>query len=396
MIEKQKAKMSELIKDEVQNQKPVAADLSARASQLKYWLAFSKIYSIGTINLNRLMEHFGSIKECWHASSADLLKIEGFSTHTIERFLNERNSIGDLNKIEDYILSHDMQVITLADENYPYYLKQIYDPPIVLFVKGSLNNFNPQKSLAVVGSRKASHYIREVLRKILSEMKGHDITIISGMALGVDTCAHQTALDNGLNTIAVIGSGFDNIYPEKNRPLYKNIINSGGAIISEYFPSQKAAPWTFPRRNRIISGLSLGTLVGEAGLKSGALITAKLCLDQNRELMCIPGMVTNPNTEGTYKLIKEGAAVITRAEDIFNQLNWNFSPTFNAENKNIEPELSGNMQKIYRLLDLESKSFDTILKETNISIDELMMALTSLELEGVIKQLPGQQFVKNL
>ena len=140
----------------------------------------------------------------------------------------------------------------------------------------------------------------------------------------------------------------------------------------------------------------MGTLVGEAGLKSGALITAKLCLDQNRELMCIPGMVTNPNTEGTYKLIKEGAAVITRAEDIFNQLNWNFSPTFNAENKNIEPELSGNMQKIYRLLDLESKSFDTILKETNISIDELMMALTSLELEGVIKQLPGQQFVKNL
>lgn len=365
-------------------------------SDLKYWLAFSKIYSIGTIHLNRLMEHFGSIQESWHASSADLLKIEGFSTNTIGKFLEERNSIGDLNKIEEDILSHDMRVITLADENYPYFLKQIYDPPIVLFVKGSLNNLNENKSLAVVGSRKASHYIREVLRKIISELKGQNITIVSGMAVGVDTCAHQSALDNGLNTIAVIGSGFDNIYPERNRTLYKDIINSGGAIISEYFPSQKAAPWTFPRRNRIISGLSQGTLVGEAGLKSGALITAKLCLDQNRELMCIPGMVTNPNTEGTYKLIKEGAAVVTKAEDIFHQLNWDYINSFESENKNIEPELLENDQKIFKLLDLEPKSFDTILKETKMSIDELMMTLTSLELEGAIKQLPGQQFVKNL
>lgn len=365
-------------------------------SDLKYWLAFSKIYSIGTIHLNRLLEHFGSISESWHASFADLLQIEGFSTNTIEKFIGERNSLGDLNKLEEDVLSKNIQIITLADENYPYFLKQIYDPPIVLFIKGSLNNFNREKSLAVVGSRKASHYIKEVLRKMISGLKGQDITIVSGMAVGVDTCAHQAALDYGLNTIAVIGSGFDNIYPEKNKDLYKNIINSGGAVISEYVPSQKAAPWTFPRRNRIISGLSQGTLVGEAGLKSGALITAKLCLDQNRELMCIPGMVTNPNTEGTYKLIKEGAAVITKAEDIFNQLNWEIMTGFNAENKNIEPEFLGNEQKIFRLLDLEPKSFDTILEETKISIDELMMALTSLELEGVIRQLPGQQFVKNL
>jgi len=365
-------------------------------NDFKYWLAFSKIYSIGTIHLNRLLEHFGCIKESWHASSADLLNIEGFSASTIAKFLEERNSIEDLNKLEDDVLSSDMQVITLADENYPYYLKQIYDPPIALFVKGSLNNFNQHKSLASVGSRKASHYIKEVLRKIISELKGQDITIVSGMAVGVDTCAHQAALDNGLNTIAVIGSGFDNIYPEKNKTLYKDIINSGGAVISEYFPSQKAAPWTFPRRNRIISGLSQGTLVGEAGLKSGALITAKLCLDQNRELMCIPGMVTNPNTEGTYMLIKEGAAVITKAEDIFNQLNWDFISGFNSENKNIEPEFADNEKKIYNLLDLEPKSFDKILTETKMSIDELMMALTSLELEGIIKQLPGQQFVKNL
>lgn len=365
-------------------------------SDLKYWLAFAKIYSIGTIHLNRLLSHFGSISESWHSTPADLLKIEGFSSNTIAKFIEERSALNDLNKIEDGILNSNMQVITLADENYPYFLKQIYDPPIVLFIKGSLNNFNQEKSLAVVGSRKASHYIKEVLKKIITDLKGQNITIVSGMAVGVDACAHQAALDNNLNTIAVIGSGFDNIYPKNNRDLYNNIINSGGAVISEYFPDKKATPMTFPRRNRIICGLSQGTLVGEAGLKSGALITAKLCLDQDRELMCIPGMVTNPNTEGSYKLIKEGAAVVTQAQDIFNQLNWTQEMNFSAKNKNITSEFFGNEEKIYNFLDLEPKSFDNILEEINISIDELMMALTSLELEGVIKQLPGQQFVKNL
>jgi len=365
-------------------------------SDLRYWLAFSKIYSIGTLRLRKLLEYFDSIKDSWHASPADLQQIEGFSPKIIEKFINDRNSIGDLNKLEETILSKDIQIITMNNENYPFYLKQIYDPPIVLYIKGNLNNLNEEKSLAIVGSRRSSDYIKSILKKIISELKGQAITIVSGMAVGIDTCAHQAALDNGLNTIAVIGSGFDNIYPKQNRILFKNIINSGGAVISEYFPDQKADLWTFPRRNRIISGLSQGTLVGEAGLKSGALITAKLCLDQNRELMCIPGMIQSPNAEGTYKLIKEGAAVITKAEDILNQLNWEPANRFESENKNIEPELLGNEQKIYKLLELEPKSFDTILHETKMNIDELMMTLTSLELEGAIKQLPGQMFVKNL
>lgn len=363
---------------------------------LKYWLAFSKIFSIGIIHLKKLIDHFGTIEESWLAAPSDIQQIDGFSPKTIEKFISERNSIGDLNKLEEIISSKNIQIITYADEDYPYYLKQIYDPPIVLYIKGSLNSFNQEKSLAVVGSRRASHYAKEVLKKIISELKGHNITIVSGMAVGVDSCAHQAALDNGINTIAVIGSGFDNIYPEKNKTLYKNIINSGGAVVSEYFPDQKAAPWTFPRRNRIISGLSQGTLVGEAGLKSGALITARLTLDQNRELMCIPGMITNPNTEGTYKLIKEGAAVITKTEDIFHQLKWDNQTGFRAENGNSTSEFAGSEKKIMDILDLAPKSFDAVLEETKLDIDELMMALTSLELEGVIKQLPGQQFVRNL
>ena len=211
--------MSDLNKNELQ--KPPAKQSSALAfstpaSQIRYWLAFSKIYSIGTKRLEKLLEYFDSVKDSWHAAPADLQQIEGFSPKVIEKFIAERNSIGDLNKLEETILSKDIQIITMNDENYPFYLKQIYDPPIVLYVKGSLTSLNEERSLAVVGSRRSSNYIKDILKKIISELKGSDISIISGMAVGIDTCAHQAALDNGLNTIAVIGSGFDNIYPKQN------------------------------------------------------------------------------------------------------------------------------------------------------------------------------------
>ena len=367
-------------------------------SDLKYWLAFAKIYSIGTIHLRKMLDHFGNIEASWLAAPAELQRIEGFSAGVIEKFSAERNALQCLDCLEETVVNKDIQVITLEDENYPFYLKQIYDPPVALFIKGSLDRLNEHRSLAIVGSRKASHYIKEVLKKLIAEFKGTDVTIISGMAVGVDACAHQSALDNGLNTIAVIGSGLDHIYPKQNKELFKKIIDAGGAVITEYFPDKMASPMTFPRRNRIISGLSQGTLVGEAGLKSGALITARLCLDHNRELMCIPGMVTNPNTEGTYKLIKEGAAVVTKAEDILNQLNWEIKTGIQTDySKNTDPAFENSKEKvIYDLLDLEPKSFDTILAEAKMGIDELMLALTSLELDGTIKQLPGQQFVRNL
>jgi len=369
---------------------------SKNPDQLKYWLGFSKVYSIGTIHFEKMISYFHSIEEAWTAPSSELINIEGFTPNVISKFINERNSISDLNSLVEKISKDNIQVITLADDNYPVYLREIYDPPIVLYIKGDLSRLNQDRSLAVVGSRKASHYIKEVLRKIISELRGHDLSIVSGMAVGVDSSAHQAALDNDINTIAVIGSGFDNIYPEKNKKLFKDIIISGGAIVSEYFPTERAALWTFPRRNRIISGLAQGTLVGEAGLKSGALITARLCLEQNRELMCIPGNITNPNTEGSFKLIKEGAAVVTEAKDVFHHLNWEFS----TENLKIKSEKSLNIspqeQKIYSLLDLEPKMFDYLLDNSKLEIGELMMVLTSLELMGLIKQLPGQQFVKNL
>jgi len=364
---------------------------------LKYWLGFSKLYSIGTIHLKKMLSRFGSIEESWHATASDLLGIEGFHSSTINKFTEEKKSLKNLEKLEEEILEKNIKVITLEDENYPSYLKEIYDPPITLFIKGSLDYVNQDNCLAVVGSRKASHYIQEVLKKIIRDLKNTDITIVSGLATGVDTCAHSAAVDNGMCTIAVLASGFDHIYPASNKQLFRNIVENNGAVITEYFPDTQPLPMRFPRRNRIISGLSQGTLVAEAGLKSGALITANLCLEQNRELMCIPGMVTNPNTEGIHKLIKEGAAVVTRAEDILNLLGWQITSINNTLNKTVELNLLDNEKKIYDILDLgEPVMFDKLVEKSKLSVDELMTTLTSMELNGIITQLPGQKFVKNL
>lgn len=365
---------------------------------LKYWLGFAKIHSIGTVRLKKLLAHFDSIEESWHATASDLLEVESFGSATIKKFIEEKKSIKNLEQLEEGLHKKGIRVITLDDESYPYYLKQIYDPPIALFVKGSLENVNQEKCLAVVGSRKASHYIQQVVKKIICDLRGTGITIVSGMAAGVDSCAHNAALESGLPTLAVLGSGFDNVYPKSNKKLFENIQHNGAAI-SEYFPETKPLQMHFPRRNRIISGLSQGTLVAEAGLKSGALITANICLEQNRELMCIPGTITNPNTQGIFKLMKEGAAVVTKAKDILEVLEWTGDNMDININKNDKIKLLDNERKIYDILDLwggEPVVFDKLVENTKLSTDELMTTLTTMELNGIITQLPGQKFVKNI
>ncbi|MFH0703192.1 MAG: DNA-processing protein DprA [bacterium] len=359
---------------------------------LKYWLAFSKIGLIGTKFAQKLWESFGSIKEAWFATNSDLLEIEGLNPEKIQKFINKKKLVNPDELLEE-IYKKNIQVLTLEDKKYPFLLKQIYDPPPILFIKGSLDICNFDMALAIVGSRKASHYILEILNKIISELKESNITIISGMALGVDSCAHNAAIKNKLKTIAVLGSGLDNIYPKNNIELFKKIIDNNGAVISEYYPTESPELWKFPHRNRIISGLAQGTLIAEAGLKSGALITAKLCLDQNRELMCIPGLVTNPNTEGTHELIKEGAGLVTSAKDIFNHLNWQHINYLENNQDDLKNNLLDNEKKVYEILSLEPIQFDDILNESRLNIEELMCVLTSLELRGIIRQLPGQKYI---
>lgn len=356
---------------------------------IKYWVAFSSIEEIGSRFVQRLYNYFGDIETAYNASLSDLEQIDGLNIKQAQNFIDKRSKINP-DKVLDEILRRNIKIITFEDANYPYMLKNISDPPMVLYIKGDLKRCNLEKTLAVVGSRKASSNTKDVLTKILSEVRNTDICIVSGLASGIDTTAHQGALANNLKTIGVIASGFDFVYPTANKELYKKIEEEGGAILTEYFPTFEPLQWRFPQRNRIVSGLSYGTLVAEAALKSGALITANLCLEQGRELMCIPGLLSNPNTEGIYKLLKQGATMITCAEDIFNALNWEVK----KESQEIKSfcEFSEGEKKVLSSIEVEPKGFDTISFETGIQFDNLLTCLTNLELQGTIKQVEGEKY----
>ena len=244
-----------------------------------------------------------------------------------------------------------------------------------------------------MGSRRASTHGKQDLKKILSELAGTDICIVSGLASGIDTVAHTCAIENNLKTIGVIASGFDFTYPASNKTLYQNIENGYGAILSEYYPTFEPIKFRFPQRNRIVSGMSYGTLVAEASLKSGALITANLTLEQGRELMCIPGLISNPNTEGIYKLLKNGATLVTESSDILNALNWEIKTDTKGEQLTL-PMLTPDEEKIYKNLEIEEQGVDELLALTLLKLDDLLINLTTMELKGIIKQSGGDRYKK--
>lgn len=358
----------------------------------KYWIAFSSIEAIDSRFIQRLYNYFGDIETAWNASKSDLSQIEGLSVKKAENFLDARNKVNP-EKVLDEIIKRNLSFLTFDDESYPYMLKNISDPPMILYIKGDLGTCNLEKTLAVVGSRKSSTASKDVLIKILGEMRNTDICIVSGLASGIDTTAHQGALTNNLKTIGVIASGFDFVYPTSNRELYKKIEEGNGAILTEYFPTFEPLPFRFPQRNRIVSGISYGTLVAEAAIKSGALITANLCLEQGRELMCIPGLVSNPNTAGIYKLLKQGATMVTCANDILSALNWEIKPEKQLKmNLSASSEFSQDEKKILSSIEIEPKGFDKISTETEIDFNDLLTALTTLELQGAIKQIEGEKY----
>lgn len=355
----------------------------------KYWVAFSSIEEIDSKFTQRLYNYFGDIETAYNASLNDLSQIEGLSVKKAQTFIEKRAKVNP-DKVLDEIIQRKISFLTFDDENYPYMLKNISDPPMILYVKGDLKLCNLDKTLAVVGSRKASTNAKDVLAKILGELRNTDVCIVSGLASGIDTTAHQGALVNNLKTIGVVASGFDFVYPTSNRDLYKKIEDGNGAIISEYFPTFQPLQFRFPQRNRIVSGLSYGTLVAEAAIRSGALITANLCLEQGRELMCIPGLVSNPNTEGIYKLLKQGATMVTCANDILSALNWEVKAE--KQLKMALSEFSQDEKKVLNSIEIEPKGFDKISLETGINFNELLACLTNLEILGTIKQIEGEKY----
>lgn len=356
----------------------------------KFWIAFSSIEQIDSLFIKMLYEHFGDIEKAFNASFAELEQIEGLNVRYAKNFIKYRDKV-DIDKVFADVESKGINFLTLEDEKYPQMLKNIYNPPAVLYYKGKLFECNLNKTLAVVGSRKASTGARNNLRKIISDFKNTDICIVSGLASGIDTVAHTSAIENNLKTIGVIASGFDFVYPTQNKALYENIQNGYGAIVTEYYPTFEPLKFRFPQRNRIVSGLSYGTLVAEASLRSGALITANLTLEQNRELMCMPGEISNPNTEGIYKLIKSGASIVTEGADVLNAMRWEIKKEPDRIQLTL-PTLTPEEEKIFEHIRIEEKGIDELLALTGLKLDNLLINLTTMELKGIIMQCNGDRY----
>ena len=355
----------------------------------KYWIAFSSIEQVDSRFIKRLYDYFGDIEKAFNCNLNELKNIDGLSVKKAENFIKLRDKV-DVDKVYTNVETKGINFLTLEDEKYPYMLKNIENPPAVLYYKGKLFECNLEKTLAIVGSRKASSNARDNLRKIISGLKNTDVCIVSGLASGIDSVAHTAAIENNLKTIGVIASGFDFVYPTQNKTLYENIENGYGAVVTEYYPTFEPIKFRFPQRNRIVSGLSYGTLVAEAGIQSGALITANLTLEQGRELMCIPGDISNPNTQGIYKLLKNGASMITESTDILDALGWEIKQ--DTQTQLTLPTLTPDEELIFENLKIEEKGVDELLQLTGLSLDNLLMNLTTMELKGIIKQGNGDRY----
>ena len=363
---------------------------------IKYWIAFSSIEQIDSTFIQRLFNYYGDIQAAFNCTKKDFDNIEGLNIKKAEEFLKIRDKI-NLDKLFDEVEKRNIKVISVDDENYPYMLKQIHNPPSVLYYKGDLFSCNLNRTVAFVGSRKASSNGKDSVKRVISDFKNTDICIVSGLAEGIDATAHRSALENNLKTIGVIASGLDFKYPSLNKDLYDKLEKGYGAIITEYYPTFEPIKFRFPQRNRIVTGLSYGTVVGEAALKSGALISANLTLDQGRELMCIPGSINNKNTEGVYKLLKNGATMVTSGEDVLNALNWEIKNLpINNRSQKMEETCSIPLEysSILDIIEVEPCGFDELQTATGRRTEELLQTLTLMELEGLIEQTDGDRYKK--
>lgn len=284
--------------------------------QRKYWIWLARWQGIGSKKIQALLKYFQSPKEIWKMDREKLLEVDGIGEKLVQEILKEEYR-KNLEKYQWYMEEQNIQIVTIQDKRYPYRLKQIYDPPIVLFVKGNIEILS-QRAIAMVGCRNCSEYGKRVAIDLAGALSKKEISIISGLAQGIDTYSHMGCLKQKGKTIAVVGNGLDMVYPPSNQKLAQEIIRQGGCMVSEYIVGTKPVKMNFPARNRIISGLSQGVVVVEAKKKSGTLITVDFALEQGKEVYVVPGNITSCNSEGTNELIKQGATLVTNVEDIIN------------------------------------------------------------------------------
>jgi len=356
--------------------------------QIIYLNALNQIAFLGPKRIDTLVKYFGSPEAAWEAPPSEIAAVLEMKDH-VNRIEQERAKIDPAQKW-NRLRELEVETVSLDSPAYPVLLKQLHYPPPILYYRGSLQKID-HPAVAIVGSRRCTFYGQEVAHRLAGELSSAGISVISGMALGIDTAAHRGTLENNGYTAGVLGCGVDLCYPPQNLDLMKHII-AEGVILSEFPVGTEPLASHFPRRNRIISGLSLGTVVVEATAKSGALITANYALEQNREVFAVPGNVGSPYSRGCHRLIKEGARLVESAADILDELNLNTSPEEQLTLYDISAVLTGQEKSLLNNIPYQPMHIDNIIRMSGIRAAETSALLLSLELKKTIRQTPGKYF----
>jgi len=362
--------------------------------EIFHWLALHLVPGIGSVRFSQLLRHFHTPQAVFQASARDLARIPRLPSKTVTALLSF-NDFKDVETELDRVRRRGTKLITLHDPSYPSRLKEIHDPPPLLWVDGEFREAD-QLAVAIVGSRGATEYGREVSFRLAAGLASAGVSVVSGMALGIDAAAHRGAMSTGGRTLAVLGCGVDVVYPTPNRDLYQHIPKQG-AVLSEFRLGTKPEPGFFPVRNRIISGLSLGVVVVEAGDRSGALITARLALEQNREVFAVPGRVSSEKNRGSHALLKQGARLVETVQDILEEI----APQLESGAEKPRPpetthppDLTEDQRRLWGVLSEVPLHVDQIGRQLNLTPARLAPLLLEMELSGFIRQLPGMRYIK--
>lgn len=360
-------------------------------------IALNMIEHVGPVRLRQLLAHFEDAPAILGASCGALRRVPGIGEDTavaIAGWEKNVNLAAELQRIEEF----GCHVLVQADDAYPELLRQLYDPPIVLYVKGGLTA-RDKNAVAVVGARRTSHYGTEVARKLAYQLAYVGVTVVSGGARGIDSAAHLGALTAKGRTVAVLGTGINQVFPPENRELFERIA-ANGALLTQFPFNRKADRQTFPIRNRIVAGMTLGTLVIEAGLNSGALITAGMAVDNGRQVFAVPGRIDSPQSKGCHDLIKKGAKLCENAEDVLSEFEYLFPagnrPPSAAEGGTLPAmTLSDNERRVFDCVSLEEAGMDEIIRASGLPASAVSVALLGLEMKRQVRQLPGRLFARH-
>jgi DNA processing protein len=374
---------------------------------MKEWISLNMTPQIGPRAATKLLERFGSAENVFHATRGELesLRLRAESIESILKYEFHDKAEKELETVRN--LGGD--VLILDDGSYPYLLREISDPPITLYVKGAWQACFEAPCIAVVGSRRCSTYGENASQMLSRDLAARGICIVSGLARGIDTAAHRGAIEGKGRTIAVLGTGIGQIYPRENKKLVEQILETGGAVVSQFPLETPPIPENFPYRNRIISGLSLGVLIVEASERSGSLITARLAMEQNREVLAVPGNITSKNSFGTNYLIKSGAKLVQQWQDVVSELPQEIAaeilpPQIETEAADrpkrpdsLPTNLDENERKIWQLLSADEPThIDFLLEKSSLSVGGLASALLGLEMKDLIRELAGKRYARKI